>query len=700
MRPHYLFVVGLSYLDNIYKDVLQIILPVMSHPVIWRVSSISSSNQYLMAHFPFDISMDIRYFSERFIHATNTVHFCLQSAIVYRDRGHQMKDPSRTNQALIAEISVLKNKIKKLKKTETAYKQAEEELRKSEENYRLLFEGAGEGILIAQGDIIKFVNPALINILGYQKEIITTRPFSSFIHPDDRAIVADRHMRRMRGEPVETGYRFRIIAADGTERWLHIISQVVSWEGMPASLSFVIDITEHRRAEEALHSAEEIYRNIFMNAQTGLFRTEIKTGIMLEANDSMARFAGYKNREELLSSNFNIAERYIDPEARKKMLALIKEHGHCDKYETQFRRNDGSIIWIRLSAILVPAKGWLEGVAEDITNEKDARESLRKSEERYRLLVENANEAILVIQEGEIKFVNGRAVASFGYPEQEFLSSTIFELIHPEDRDAAIERYIQKINGDTTSTRHNYRTIHKNGHIQWIEVSSVLIDWEGRPATLNLITEITERKQVEKQLQDTLESLRKAVGTTIQVMVSAIETRDPYTAGHQVRSANLARTIATEMGFSHNKIEGIRMASSIHDIGKLSIPSEILTKPTKLLEIEFSLIKEHARQGYEILKNVESPWPLAEIVYQHHERMDGSGYPRNLKGEEIIMEARILAVADVVEAMASHRPYRPALGIDAALEEIEKNRGTFYDEAVADTCLRLFREKGFQLERT
>ncbi|MDP2815565.1 MAG: HD domain-containing phosphohydrolase, partial [Rectinemataceae bacterium] len=137
-----------------------------------------------------------------------------------------------------------------------------------------------------------------------------------------------------------------------------------------------------------------------------------------------------------------------------------------------------------------------------------------------------------------------------------------------------------------------------------------------------------------------------------------------------------------------------------HDIGKISIPAEILSKPTKLSELEFSLIKEHANKGFEMLKDVESPWPLAEIVRQHHERMDGSGYPRNLKGEEILMEARILSVADVVEAMASHRPYRPGLGIEAALNEIEKNRGIFYDEAVVDACLKLFREKGFQLEGT
>ena len=153
------------------------------------------------------------------------------------------------------------------------------------------------------------------------------------------------------------------------------------------------------------------------------------------------------------------------------------------------------------------------------------------------------------------------------------------------------------------------------------------------------------------------------------------------------------------MGLSQEKIDGIRMAGSIHDIGKLSIPAEILSKPTKLSEIEFSLIKEHPQKGYEILKNVESPWPLAEMVYQHHERMDGSGYPRGLKGDDILIEARILAVADVVEAMASNRPYRPALGIDAALRgDREKQGNTLRRRGSADACLRLFREKDYQLE--
>lgn len=240
------------------------------------------------------------------------------------------------------------------------------------------------------------------------------------------------------------------------------------------------------------------------------------------------------------------------------------------------------------------------------------------------------------------------------------------------------------------------------GEAQHLEVEALGIYWEAHwiPVSKDLYMhyafDITDRKKSEETLKNTLESLRKAVSSTIQVMVSAVETRDPYTSGHQKRSADLAFAIATEMGLSQEKTEGIRMAGSIHDIGKLSIPAEILSKPTKLSEIEFRLIKEHARQGYEILKNVESSWPLAEIVYQHHERMDGSGYPRNLKGDEILTEACIISVADVVEAMASHRPYRPSLGIDAALNEIEKNKGIFYDEAVAEACLKLFREKGFQ----
>jgi response regulator RpfG family c-di-GMP phosphodiesterase len=210
--------------------------------------------------------------------------------------------------------------------------------------------------------------------------------------------------------------------------------------------------------------------------------------------------------------------------------------------------------------------------------------------------------------------------------------------------------------------------------------------------------ELAERKRAEGELQHTLEKLREALGGIIQTVALTVETRDPYTAGHQRRVSNLARAIATEMGLSEEQIDGIRMAAAIHDLGKINIPTDILSKPGQLSEHEFGIIKCHPRTGYDILKTVEFPWPIAQMVFQHHERMDGSGYPQGLSGEEIILGARILAVADVVEAMASFRPYRPARGLDKALEEISQNRGVLYGAEVVDACLKLLAEERFTFE--
>jgi len=214
----------------------------------------------------------------------------------------------------------------------------------------------------------------------------------------------------------------------------------------------------------------------------------------------------------------------------------------------------------------------------------------------------------------------------------------------------------------------------------------------------DLEKDLIMRKEVEKELQHSMEKLRKAMSGIIHTMALTVEAKDPYTAGHQKRVANLARSIAKEMNLPDQQIDAIRMAGTIHDLGKISVPGEILSKPGKINETEFDLIKDHTQVGYDILKEIEFPWPIAKIVLQHHERMDGSGYPGGLSGEDIIIEARILAVADVVEAMAFHRPYRPALGIKKALEEITKNKGIIYDSQVVDACLKLFTKKGFELK--
>lgn len=199
-------------------------------------------------------------------------------------------------------------------------------------------------------------------------------------------------------------------------------------------------------------------------------------------------------------------------------------------------------------------------------------------------------------------------------------------------------------------------------------------------------------------LKETLDKLENSLEGMVNAIAHIVETRDPYTAGHQKRVGLLARAIAVDMGISDEGVKGIYMGGIIHDVGKIAVPSEILSKPSRLTDIEFQLIKSHSQVGFDILKDIEFPWPIAEMVFQHHERFDGSGYPRGLSGEDILMEARILSVSDVVEAMASHRPYRAGLGIDTALAEIEGKMGHAYDATVAGICLDLFRKKNYQLE--
>ncbi len=210
--------------------------------------------------------------------------------------------------------------------------------------------------------------------------------------------------------------------------------------------------------------------------------------------------------------------------------------------------------------------------------------------------------------------------------------------------------------------------------------------------------ELAKRERAEQELRQSYVKLERTLEGTVNTLVSAIEIRDPYTAGHQRRATQLACAIAREMGLPQEQVEGLRMAGLIHDIGKITIPAEILSKPGRLNDLEWGIIRAHPQAGYDILKTAEFTWPVAQIVRQHHERMDGSGYPQGLSGDNILVEARILAVADVVEAMASHRPYRPALGMDRALEEISQNRGVLYDPKVVDACLKLSIEKGFTFE--
>ncbi len=296
-------------------------------------------------------------------------------------------------------------------------------------------------------------------------------------------------------------------------------------------------------------------------------------------------------------------------------------------------------------------------------------------------------------------FCNRAMARLTGYTTKELQGASYRTYLDPKNADEVYRHFNAIYRGETDRKTIVYDVTRKNGSKKAVEISVSLIrSLEGEPVGFRgIMRDITERLR-EHDLKESFNIMRKALAQSVQALSLALEIRDPYTAGHHRRVSDLARSIANEMGMTRDAIDGIRIAGSILDIGKISIPSEILSKPGRLTEIEFKLMKTHAEMGFGILKTIEFPWPVAQAVFQHHERMDGSGYPRGIAGEEIIPEGRILAVADVVEAMCSHRPYRRALGVDQALEEIISHRATLFDTGVVDACLALFRERGYVLK--
>lgn len=453
------------------------------------------------------------------------------------------------------------------------------------------------------------------------------------------------------------------------------------------------DITELKQVEQALRESEERYRSLVEKSLAGVY--VVQDGRFVFLNHNAASFAGYRP-EELVGRP---SDSILHPEdligTLQEARQMLREES-ASPHEFRIITRDGRVRWIMemVTSIQFNGRSAILGNSVDVTERRRIEQDLRDAEQRYRSIFENAQEAIYrSTPEGKIILANPAMARMFGYDSPEELVATVTDIArqhyaHPEERErikAQIERHGSVANIEMQHCR-------RDGSLFWASMTMQAIrDEKGRLLYYEGIDEdITDRKEG-------IERLRKALGGTVQAISMAVETKDPYTAGHQRRTADLARAIATEMGLDADQRDFIRTAATIHDIGKIALPAEILSKPTKLTEIEFSLIKTHALQGYEILKGIEFPWPVADVVLQHHERIDGSGYPAGLKGEDILLEARILSVADVVEAIASHRPYRPAHRIDDALDEISKNRGILYDAEAVDACLTLFREKMYHL---
>ncbi len=322
---------------------------------------------------------------------------------------------------------------------------------------------------------------------------------------------------------------------------------------------------------------------------------------------------------------------------------------------------------------------------------------IREDESRMSTILNSIIDTVVVVDgDGLITYVNASGLKMLGIDRESVLGRPIVDVVKigsdaKEDDNIFFPMSMNYIEFN------NYLTTHER---------QVPVDFTSTPLWMDkgklrgavlVIRDITQQVEYDRKIQESMETLSRAMYGTIEAITKTVETRDPYTAGHQKKVADIAKEIAKDMGLKRDIIESVNLAGQIHDLGKIAIPAEILNKPGRINEIEFALIKTHSQMGYDILKNIDFPWPIADIVLQHHEKFNGTGYPNGVKGEDILIQARIITVADVLEAMASHRPYRAALGIDAAFDELQKNRGIHFDPEVVDSCVRIFKEKGFKV---
>lgn len=593
----------------------------------------------------------------------------------------------------------------------TERKKFEQLLRQEELETRQIIDTARDAFIrLDDKGIIMEWNPQAVKTFGWSHQEAVGKSLA--------ALVVPASMRKAHKQ----GIKHYLASGEGPVLGKTIEVNALHRDGheLPVELSIV-----------ALHFGEEITFNAFLRDISERKQTEntlVASQIRHEEAQRIAHFGHWEldlAKDELIWSDENYRIFGVEPgtaNTYETFLATV----HPDDYEfvnqafTDSVKNrtpydiehrllmqDGSIKWVNERGETDYAEDGTArrsiGTTLDITERKQAGEALHNSEEQIRLLLDSTAEAIYGLDlDGNCTSANAACLKMLGYKEDsELIGKNMHELIHHSRADGSPypveECHIYQAFREGTGT-------HVDDEVYWRKDGSCfpVSYWSYPVLKDNRITggvvtflDISEQVKSRDALQNNRERLRASLKGTIAAVVKSVEARDPYTAGHQNRVAELAVAIAYEMGLDEERIEGIRMGASIHDIGKIQLPAEILSKPAKLSDIEYSLIQTHPEVGYDILKDIYFPWPVADIAHQHHERLDGSGYPQGLKGEEICLEARIVAVADVVEAMSSHRPYRPALGLDAALEEIENHRAVYFDSEVVDATLKLFREKDF-----
>ncbi len=649
--------------------------------------------------YPEDLDFNIKYLNK--VLAGEIDGYSLEKRLIHKDGSiihvSLSSKSSRKQNGSVSELYSLVQDI-------TERIKAEEEIRKSELKYRTVVENATEMIwqLDREGNFV-FFNKFAEKISAMKIDDWKGRQFSPAIHPDDLEKVRKVFLDTLSGNTNE--YEVRILVADGIADLVVQTLPVYTEGEVTGTLSFGRNITEEKKAERALKESETRYRTFLDNVPIGAFRSTVgpEGGMFISVNPAFVRMFSYDKAENMIKTR--VSDCYQNKKDRNKFISNISHVGSVSGYEVQLKRKDGSNFWGSLSAKAVKDENnkvkFIDGVVEDITERKSIQEALRESEERYRRLLDHNPAAIVVHVDGKIVYVNQASLdlVAASSPE-DALGKHIFDFVHPDYRDIVLERVKQCQIDEKFAKPIEEKFLRLDGKSVDVEVTAIPITYQGKPASQVVFWDITSRKQVEENIQSNLDKLNKTLKGTVDALSSAVETRDPYTAGHQKEVAKIACAVAEEMGLPEDLIEGLRVASLLHDIGKIKIPAEILSKPALLTDIEYELIKTHPQAGHEILKTISFPWPVGKIVLQHQERMDGSGYPNSLRGDEICMEARILGVVDVVEAMCSHRPYRSSRGIEKAIAEIKQNRGKLYDPAVVDACLRLIKKEKYSFAVT
>jgi len=635
---------------------------------------------------------------------------------------------------------------------------AEKALRDSEEKYRSVVENAREAIYVAVDGVIKFANSRAGEISGYSLEEISSRPFTEFIHPDDRDLVADRYLRRLQGEDLPHTYSFRILDKAGNLRWVELTAVVINWEGKPATLNFLTDITTRKQLEERTarqnavrHSVSRIFEET-LRCNTDEEVACICLSVAQELSGSKFGWIGEVNANGLLDTIAisdpgcescrmpqsqatkairNMPVRGIWGRVLKDGESLITNNpaGHPDSVGlppghpglTAFLgvpvKHAGQTIG--MIALANKPGGYdtddreaveeLSAAFEEALRSKRADQAIIRSKLLLQTVIDSTPDWIY-IKDFEHKYllVNKSFADAQHTAPQDMIGKADTDFFAEElclgNPDKGITGYhtddLQAFQGHIVHNPSNFITW-ADGSIHIYDTYKIpLTDQAGKIyAVMVYSRDITERHVLEAEREYAYDMLSRTLQATIDTIARIVEMRDPYTAGHQQRVAALCLAIAEKLDMNRTGIEHLSMAAKIHDIGKMFVPSDILSKPGKLSAIEWQLIKTHPQHGYDIIKDMEFERPVGVMVLQHHERLDGSGYPSGLKDGEILLESKILAVADVVEAICSHRPYRPALNLDKALEEIARNKGTLYDPDVVDACLSVFKEGQFKFVR-